>query len=139
MYLIQSSLPELRSLSRFLDEAFTQFGRHNITFDPVAGVQFRPTADLFEDPQAYYARLEVPGLRKQDLKIEVADQTLNVEGATPSSGDSDTPAESLRFRRSFSLPEGVKSEAITAKLEHGILTLTLPKAEKLLPKSIAVE
>ena len=139
MYLIRTALPELNTLSRFLDEAFTQFGRQNITFDPSNGVQFRPTADLFEDPQAYYARLEVPGLRKQDLKIEVADSTLSISGGSSSSEGAEPKADSYRFQRSFTLPDGVRAEAISAKLEHGILTLTIPKAEKLLPKAITID
>jgi HSP20 family protein len=87
--------------------------------------------DTFEDSSNYYARFELPGVAKDKLHLEVEDKVLSVRV--------DPAAESdlVRHRR-LSLPDGVQTDAISANLELGLLTLTLPKAEQSRLRKISV-
>jgi HSP20 family protein len=87
---------------------------------------------------------ELPGVKKEDLKLTVEDGTLTLSGIRP---EHEMPEKSrwLRnelwrgsFSRSIELPHDVKTEAITASLENGILTVELPKADAVRPVAITV-
>jgi len=92
--------------------------------------------DIHEDKDNYYARFEVPGVKKEDVKIELNDRMLTVTVEKKEKrGDEESSYSSTR---SVSVPESVKQEAIGAKLEDGVLTVTLPKSEERKPKTITV-
>jgi HSP20 family protein len=92
--------------------------------------------DVHEDKDNYFARFEVPGVKKEDVKVELNDRVLTV---TVEKKEKQGEAESsYTFTRSISVPESVKSDAIGAKLEDGVLVVTLPKTEERKPKSIEV-
>lgn len=100
------------------------------------GVAGRLAADVYEDKDNYYARFELPGVKKEDVKVEVHDRRLTVSALRQVKNDGQEESESLS--RSISVPESVRSDAIAAKMEDGILTVTLPKQEERKPKLIAV-
>lgn len=90
--------------------------------------------DVYEDEGHYHARFEVPGVKKEDAKIELEDRrlTLTVSRKTQTSeGES-----SVELSRTLTVPEGIAFESISAKLEDGLLTVTLPKAEARKPRVI---
>ena len=90
--------------------------------------------DVHEDKDAYLAHFEVPGVKKEDVKIELNNGLLTVTAEKrQKNGESES---SHTLSRSISVPDGVNVEAITAKLEDGILNLTLPKAENKKPRTI---
>ena len=92
--------------------------------------------DIHEDKDNYYATFEVPGVKKEDVRVELNDRLLTVTVARKEkSGESES---SYTSTRSISVPDSVKSDAILAKLEDGILTVTLPKSEERKPRSIDV-
>lgn len=92
--------------------------------------------DVHEDKDAYHASFEVPGVKKEDVKIELDNGLLTVSAEKrEKSGDNES---SFSLTRSVSVPDGVNAEAITARLEDGILRVTLPKAEHSKPRSIAL-
>ncbi len=93
-------------------------------------------ADLHEDGDHYYARFEVPGVKKEDVKIELSNNLLTVSAEKKEKHGDEESSSSLT--RSISVPETVKADAIGAKLEDGILTVTLPKTEERKPRTIAV-
>lgn len=93
-------------------------------------------ADIHEDQDNYYARFEMPGIKKEDVKIELSNNLLTVSAQKKENREGEETSYSLT--RSISVPETVKIEAIGAKLEDGILTVTLPKTEERKPKTIAV-
>jgi HSP20 family protein len=116
----------LPSLSRFFD------------WEDAMGSQAlgRLATDIHEDKDNYYASFEVPGVKKEDVKIELNDRMLTVTvDRKEKSGDSES---SYTSARSISVPDGVKSDGILAKLEDGILTVTLPKSEERKPRNITV-
>jgi HSP20 family protein len=90
--------------------------------------------DVYEDESSYYARLEVPGVKKEDAKIEIEDRRLSVKVSRKTA-----TAEgevSIEMARTLTVPEGIEVENISAKLEDGLLTVTLPKAEARKPRLI---
>jgi HSP20 family protein len=93
--------------------------------------------DVHEDKDAYHASFEVPGVKKEDVKIELNNGMLTVSAEKrEKNGDNES---SYSLSRSVSVPEGVNAEAISAKLEDGILRVTLPKAEHRKPRNITLE
>lgn len=97
----------------------------------------RPAAlavDVYEDDGHYHAQFEVPGVKKEDVKIELEDRRLAV---TASRKTSTAEGEStIELSRALTVPEGIDVENISAKLENGLLTVTLPKAAAHKPRVI---
>ncbi|OYW75173.1 MAG: hypothetical protein B7Z37_14420 [Verrucomicrobia bacterium 12-59-8] len=92
--------------------------------------------DVHEDKDNYFASFEVPGVKKEDVKIELNNGLLTV-AAEKREKDGEKES-SFSLTRSVSVPDGVNAEAIAAKLEDGILTVTLPKQERSKPRSITL-
>ncbi|QIF02849.1 Hsp20/alpha crystallin family protein [Roseimicrobium sp. ORNL1] len=91
-------------------------------------------ADIHEDADHYYVGMEVPGIKRQDLAIELKDRMLTVSGQRfwkRGEGEAGQP-----FSRTVALPTSIVWEKITARLEDGMLTITLPKAEHIKPRII---
>lgn len=90
-----------------------------------------PHWGLQEAEGAYNLRLELPGVGKENVKVLVKDNMLRVEAQHQAQEQGKTWASHVEsnFQRSLRLPEGVKPEEITAKMENGVLTVKLPKAE----------
>lgn len=96
----------------------------------------RLATDVHEDNDNYYARFELPGVKKDDVKVEVHDRLLTVSAERRvKEGESE---QAYSVSRSISVPEGIRAEAIAAKLEDGLLTVTLPKQEQRKPRQITV-
>ncbi len=107
-------------------------------------VGFSPAVDVVEEKDAYLLKAELPGVPKDAIQIEVKDNRLTLSGKkeTVSQGEQGRyryyESRQGAFSRSFELPRNVRSEAIEAKYEHGVLTLTLPKVEEARPKAIPI-
>jgi HSP20 family protein len=103
------------------------------TTSPSAG---RLVTDLHEDANNFYARFELPGVKKDAVKVELREGVLTISAERRvKSGETDS---AYTLSRSLSLPETVNAEGISAKLEDGLLTVTLPKQEQRKPKLIAI-
>ena len=122
---------------RLIRDAFEGFEDVGDFFSKPPSFQQRPNADLFEDDQSYVAVVELPGVARDDLKVEFLDGSLEV-GATISretkDGRKNTP-----IKRRIAIPDAVASDGLTAKLLDGVLTVVLPKAEAAKPRVIEVE
>lgn len=97
---------------------------------PVAAPRF--PVDLHEDKDNLYVRAELPGLARENVNLELVEGYLNLT-ATRKDG-----AQEVTLNRSIALPETVQADRITAALEHGMLTVTLPKQEQAKPRKIAI-
>lgn len=96
----------------------------------------RLAVDVHEDAANYYARFELPGVKKEAVKVEVKEGVLTVAAdRTEKSGESES---TVTLSRSISLPDTIQADGISAKLEDGVLTVTLPKQEQPKPKQITV-
>jgi HSP20 family protein len=136
------SFTDLRDeMDRLFDAAFPALS--SLQRDGYFGAEAFPV-DLYQEKEAFLVRAELPGFRKEDLSVEVNDGLLTVTGHSKTetkAGDSEAKALSgeRRVTRTISLPEQVKVDAIQAKYENGILTVTLPKVEEAKPRQIAID
>ena len=116
--------------STLIDRFFNESVSHN------GGRAFIPKVDVLETEAAYEVHVAVPGLSKEDFKIELNDRQLTISGERKF--ETEKKEKNYRavetqfgsFRRSFALPENVDAGRINAKYNNGILELTIPKDEK---------
>jgi HSP20 family protein len=91
---------------------------------------------LSEDKDNAYVRAELPGVKREDLKVETADGALTITAARKAkNGEKE---ETVSSTRSVTLPPDVEAEKVVATYENGVLTVTLPKREALKPRQIAI-
>jgi HSP20 family protein len=100
--------------------------------------------DVSEAEDEYVVKASIPGIKPDDLEITYSSKTLTIKGEFKAEEEREDVHFHLRerrygaFARSLALPAAVKSDAIEAKYESGVLTLKLPKSEEVKPKKIAV-
>lgn len=131
----------LNDFDNWFSDPFFGFGELSRLFPALAGNgassrEGRLATDLYEDDENYFVRFEVPGVKKEDLKLEVEGGVLTTSFERKQ--ESDDRRESVSFRRAVRLPEGVDPEKIRAKLEDGVLTVTVAKAEARKPRAIEI-
>jgi len=105
---------------------------------------FRVAVDIREEADAFYVDAEVPGLSAEDIKVDVEKNILTLSGERKV--EKEEAEGTFRrverqygsFTRSFTLPETVDAENISADLKNGVLELKLPKKEAPTPKQISV-
>ena len=107
------------------------------------GVVFTPDVDIFEDDKQITLLADMPGVASSDITIDLNDNVLSISGeAKPFEGKDESDVviefEIGRYARQFTLSEVIDQSKIAAKHEDGVLRLTLPKAEKAMPRQIAV-
>ena len=101
-----------------------------------------PVASVIEDGDGYKLHVEMPGVNKEGLEISVENNELTIVGrrSLPMVEGTLIHRESRpeNFRRAFQLDPSINTNSIAAKIEQGVLILTLPKAEQVKPRKIAV-
>ena len=124
----------------FFDEPFAPLVRQ-MTRVPA----FAPPADLTVSEGDFVLTMDLPGVRAEDLEIEMVGGELVVRGERrrPELGDGTQWAHSERafgrFERRIRVPDGVEAGSVTASMDHGVLSLIVPKPERLKPKAIALD
>ena len=103
----------------------------------------QPQVNVFSTKDGYVLEAELPNVNKDGLTVSVEGSTLTIEGrrlasSVPESELLYRESRDTDYRRVFELDPSIESGKISAKLEQGILTLTLPKAEAVKPRTIAV-
>ena len=109
----------------------------------VPGRYFVPAADIFETEDSLVVVMEIPGVEKKDVEIDLENDTLRVEARIDHSkydGLDPLYAEYNvgHFARAFSLSNKIDQAKISAELDNGVLTLTLKKAQEAMPRRIAI-
>jgi len=135
--------PELRRLNDVFDAAFNgwPFGPEMSLGAPTA---WFPPTDVVEDSEGIRISLELPGIKPEDVEVTIENRTLTVKGEkTQASEQKSTRLHRYersygRFERSFQLPDTIDADRISARYEHGVLTLTLPRAEEAKPRKVQV-
>ena len=101
-----------------------------------------PTASVVEENDGYTLRVEMPGVNKEGLEISMENNELSIIGrrSLPTLDGALLHREIRRenFRRIFELDPSIDTDKISAKMDQGILTLRLPKAEHVKPRKITV-
>ena len=108
------------------------------------GLVFTPAVDIFETEKEITLLADMPGVKADDLTIDLRDNTLTLSADTAPVDNTEeneilVEYETGRYYRQFTLGEMVNQENIDAKLNDGVLRLSLPKVEKATPKKIAVK
>lgn len=121
----------------------TTLVRENRDTDRAQTEQFiTPSASLMEIGDGYVLDIELPGVKKEGLEISVENNELTIVGrrSLPQIEGVLMHRESRpeNFRRTFELDPSIDADKISAKMEQGVATLTLPKAEHVKPRKITV-
>lgn len=120
-------------IDRFFNDKLTRGGG--------SAYSFVPRVDIMEEEKAFEVHVAVPGMSKDDFKIDLNDNYLTISGerkfGREKKEDNFYSMETQygTFSRSFSLPENVDAAKISAKYVNGILEVTIPKDEKKIVKS----
>ena len=108
------------------------------------GLIFTPDVDIFETETELTLLADIPGVKPEDLNIDLRENTLTLTGeVTPAVGPDEEDVlveyETGKYFRQFSLSEVIDQSKIDAQLNDGVLRLTLPKVEKATPRKITVK
>jgi HSP20 family protein len=145
----RSAINDVTVLQNRLNSIFQDFARPQADLQPasesLAMGNFVPAVDVYEDDQKLVLNLEVPGIRREDLEINVEGRTLTVKGerkfATEAKEENFHRIERRygSFVRTFTLPSSVNPEQITATSADGVLSISLSKRPEAKPRQIAVQ
>lgn len=137
---------ELRQMQENMDRMWRRFG-------PAAGDSANPAGieawaaplDVAADGDNFVIRASLPGVAPENIQVTIEDNVLTIRGETASQFESGEGAYLMRerragaFRRSLRLPDTVAQDQAQPRYEHGVLTITLPKAEAKRTKQFPVE
>jgi HSP20 family protein len=113
--------------------------------EAMALVDWAPAVDVMEKDEEFQIRAELPGVEKKDVKLSVENGVLLISGHREQEKEEKGKRYHRmeraygNFARSFTVPEAVDTEKVTADFKNGLLTVRLPKSEKARPKSIEVK
>ncbi len=139
---LRSPFDELERRRRELDRLSENY-TGSVFRLPTAGVF--PLVNVTEDPDNYYVRAELPGVKTDELDISVTGETLTLSGERKLPEESEKASyhrrerEAGSFSRVISLPARLDVDKVKALAEDGVLTVVLPKAESAKPRQIAVK
>jgi HSP20 family protein len=135
----------LRNLQREVDSLFDRFFNRTDSGDGSTSAVWSPQTDLVETDEDFRLHLDVPGMSKEDININLQNRTLTVSGERASER-TDESEEFVRverafgtFHRSFTLPDAVDADGIEATYDGGVLTITVPKTEKSTRRQIEIQ
>src|SRR5262249_9188181 len=101
-----------------------------------------PEVNIFETAEGYVLEVDMPGVNKDGVEITIEDNDVTIVGRRqPEAVTGETLFRERRladYRRAFELDPAIDTEKVTAKVEQGVLTLTLPKSERVKPRKISV-
>jgi HSP20 family protein len=126
------------AMDRLFDDAFTR------PLSMSAG-SVVPAIDLFQNEEEVVVKASLPGLKSEDVHISVTADVLTLSGEFKQDNDKKEATYHIRehrygaFERSVMLPTEVQTDKARADFENGILTITLPKAETVKPKTINIK
>lgn len=125
-------------MSRIQDEINHLFGETR------RNTSFTPAVDIYEDKEGYHLKAELPGIKSEDVHINVENNVLTVRGERKlekedkKDGYHRIERSYGSFTRSFVLPNTADSEKVAADLKDGVLTVLIPKKSELQPRRIEV-
>lgn len=138
-----------RELDNFVPKTFSQF--LDSVFDdvltgnrPLEGV-FMPGLDVKENDRSFEIEVMLPGINKDDIKIDLEDRLLTVSGERKTVKEEDNVKYHLvesrygRFSRSLTLPTNINRESIDASYTNGVLKITIEKDESAVTKQIQIK
>jgi HSP20 family protein len=133
---------DMVAMQNRLNSLFQDYSRGDGDTTTAAG--FAPPVDIYEDEHKLVLKLEVPGMKQEDLNIQIENRTLTVQGERKF--DREEKQENFHrvehrygtFFRSFTLPNSVDAENVQARYDAGVLKLEFPKRAEAKPRQIKV-
>jgi HSP20 family protein len=127
-----------RELNRFFED-------RPLSSNLIDGGNWTPHVDITECEDSFRVVADIPGVKPEEIEISLHNGVLTIRGERKT--DSETEEENFRrrertrgtFVRQFNLPDSADQETVSAKSNHGVLEVTIPKAKKASPISITVE
>jgi len=134
-----------------------QYTRPGLAFDRLANLQdeltrlfdssaegWTPALDVHEDKDSYTIRVELPGMKREEIQVSLQDEALIISGerkADAKKEETEVHRQERfygKFSRALTFPTAVAGDKVTAAYKDGVLTVTLPKAEQAKPKQINI-
>lgn len=140
MAMMRYQVPEIDLLQRQLNRLFDDF----LAPMPLNPAMNYPAAELSETDEAIHVKLEIPGMKAEDLDIQVTKDSVAISGerksetTTEENGLTRSEFRYGKFQRIIPLPKLVENTQVTAEYKDGILNLILPKAEEEKTKVVKV-
>ena len=137
------SLSSLRRLNSMLDDAFSVWPFQSQENGALTS-SWLPATDVFEDKDAVKIVAELPGVKAEDVRISLENQTLTLRGEKRQVAEEKTERVHRyertygAFERTFALPGTIDADRIEASYADGLLTVTLPKVERARPRQIEI-
>ena len=138
---------DVMSLQDRMNRLFDQALSRTRTDDEegLTGSTWSPAVDIFETPDSIVMKAELPGVRRENIDIQVRENTLTLKGERKF--EREVKDENyLRmersygtFQRAFSLPAVVQQDKIKAVLRDGVLEVSMPKAEEAKPQQVKID
>jgi HSP20 family protein len=139
-----------RELDELQSRLATMFGRAPVRKDgskdeAMTVAEWAPLVDIMEDENEYLIKVELPEVKKEDVKVTVQNNILTITGKRMSEKEENgkkwhrVERAYGSFARSFTLSEDADGEKVFAEFKNGVLSVHLPKSEKAKPKSIDVK
>jgi HSP20 family protein len=128
-------------MRRMLEETFGGFGRWPSLLQETAG--WSPPVDIEEQDDAYVLEVELPGVRRENIDIELVGNELGITGELKEKERTGVVRRRTRrtghFDYRVTLPEQVDAEQIDASLDEGVLTVRVPKSERAQRRKVAIK
>ncbi len=128
-----------RSFSDMIDEFFSD------ALESRERTGFKPAVDVNEDNTHYHLQVSLPGIKKEDVKINLDDNVLHISGERHRKHKEENVKYHMvetsygKFERAFTLPDNIDSDSIKAEFKDGMLNLSIEKKEKKVSKEISIK
>lgn len=135
-------LGEVDSFRREMDRMFDNFFVREDVGE--SSLTWYPSVDIKETKDDFVLMAEVPGMSKDDIKINISENTLTIKGEKKEEKKEDdnnyhrVERRYGSFQRSFTLPTQIQGGKVKAAYKDGVLTITMPKKEEVKPKEIPI-
>ncbi len=133
---------EMMTLREAMDQLFNDAFTRPVS---MSGGSVIPAIDVYQNNDAVVVKAALPGLKADDVQISVTADALTLRGEFKQENEQKDATYHIReqrygsFERSIMLPSDVQTDKSKADFENGILTITLPKAESVKPKTITIK
>lgn len=130
-----------REMDSFFDDFFT------LKPSTLFASEWAPSVDVAEDDRSIHVKADMPGMSDKDISVVVENGVLTISGEKKEERKEEKDGKRYivserrfgSFRRSISLPDGAKTDAIKAEFKNGVLNVEIPKEEKAQPKRIEIK
>ena len=138
---VRSPFNELERMRQQMDNLLSRVSDSGM---PSLNAGVFPSINLTEDQERYHIRAELPGISAEELDIQATGNNLSISGERKIEAENGNvryhrrEREAGKFSRAISLPGDIDPDGVTASLAHGVLKVSVPKAEKAKPKQISI-